>query len=64
MEVRDLIFSSTNIAVTKFSSGSPIPTNRSDTDNMTESSLDLQYAMGLTYPQKVTLLQVGDLIQR
>ena len=26
----------------------------------TESNLDLQYAMGLTNPQPVTLLQVGD----
>lgn len=26
----------------------------------TESNLDLQYAMGLTAPQTITLLQVGD----
>ncbi|PKS09467.1 hypothetical protein jhhlp_004083 [Lomentospora prolificans] len=28
-----------------------------------ESSLDLEYAMSLVYPQKVTLYQVGDMIQ-
>lgn len=28
-----------------------------------ESSLDLEYAMSLVYPQKVTLYQVGDMVQ-
>lgn len=28
-----------------------------------ESSLDLEYGMALTYPQPVTLLQVGDLVE-
>lgn len=37
-------------------------TNRSFNFNG-ESNLDLQYAMGLVYPQKVTLYQAGDLLQ-
>lgn len=28
-----------------------------------ESDLDLEYAMGLTNPQKITLLQTGDLVE-
>ena len=28
-----------------------------------ESSLDLEYAMGLVNPQPITLLQVGDLVE-
>ncbi|KAF4624398.1 hypothetical protein G7Y89_g13770 [Cudoniella acicularis] len=36
-------------------------TNQSFTFNG-ESALDLQYAMGLIYPQQVTLFQVGDIV--
>ena len=61
MEVSDLIFSSTNIPVTNFFLA-VVLTDPSE-DIILESSLDLQYGMGLTYPQKVTLLQVGDLIE-
>ena len=28
-----------------------------------ESDLDLQYAMALVYPQPITLLQVGDMVE-
>ena len=28
-----------------------------------ESDLDLEYAMGLTAPQKITLLQTGDIVE-
>jgi hypothetical protein len=62
MEVRDLIFSNTKIAVTDFSSAVIQTTNQSFDFNG-ESSLDLQYGMGLTNPQPVTLLQVGDLVE-
>ena len=62
MEVRDLIFSSTNIALTTFSSATIQATNQSLTLNL-ESSLDFQYGMALTYPQQVMLLQVGDLVE-
>ena len=61
MEVRNhLIFS--NIAVTEFSSAVIQTTNQSF-DLNGESSLDLQYAMGLTNPQPVKLLQVGDEVE-
>jgi hypothetical protein len=63
MEVRDLIFSLlTNIAMTCFSSAVIQTTNQSEYFNG-ESSLDLEYGMALTYPQPVSLLQVGDLVQ-
>ena len=62
MEVRDFIFSRTNIAVTDFSSAVIQTTNRSVDLNL-ESSLDLEYGMALTNPQPVTLLQVGDLVE-
>ena len=48
--------------VTKFSSA-VIQTVNQTLDLNAESSLDLEYAMALTNPQPVTLLQVGDLIQ-
>ena len=62
MEVRDLIFSSTNTAVTNFSSAI-IQTVNQTVDLNGESSLDLEYGMSLTIPQPVTLLQVGDLVE-
>ena len=62
MEVRDLIFSTTNIAVT-ISSPAVIQTFNQCFDFIVESSLDLEYGMALTYPQPVTLLQVGDVIE-
>jgi hypothetical protein len=62
MAVRDLIFLSTNIAVTYFSSAVIQTTNQSFALNA-ESSLDLEYGMVLTNPQPVTLLQVGDLVE-
>jgi tripeptidyl-peptidase-1 len=62
MEVRDLIFLSTNIAVTDFSSA-VVQTTSQTFGNNSESSLDLQYGMALTNPQPVTLLQVGDLVE-
>ena len=62
MVVRDLIFSSTNIAVTNFSSAVVQTVNQSFLFNG-ESSLDLEYGMGLTNPQPITLLQVGDLVE-
>ena len=62
MEVRDLIFSTTNIAVT-ISSPAVIQTFNQSFDFIVESSLDLEYGMALTYPQPVTLLQVGDVIE-
>ena len=57
-----LIFSSTNIAVTNFSSAVIQTTNQGPGYNL-ESSLDLEYGMALTNPQSVTLLQVGDLVE-
>ena len=62
MEARDLIFSTTNIAVTIFSPA-VIQTFNQSLDFIGESSLDLEYGMALTYPQPVTLLQVGDLVE-
>ena len=62
MEVRDLIISSTNIAVTNFSLGVVQEKNKSFDFNG-ESALDFEYGMALTNPQPVTLLQVGDLIE-
>jgi hypothetical protein len=62
MEVRDLMFSNTNIAVTDFSLA-VIQTFNQSSDFIGESSLDLEYGMALTYPQPVTLLQVGDLVE-
>ena len=62
MEVRDVIFSNTNIAVIYLSSAVIQTTNQSLDFNV-ESSLDLQYGMALTNPQPVTLLQVGDLVE-
>ena len=62
MVVRDVIFSSTSIAVTNLSSAVIQTTNQSSEFN-SESSLDLEYGMALTNPQPVTLLQVGDLVQ-
>ena len=62
MEVRDLIISSTNIAVTNFSLGVVQEKNKSFDFNG-ESALDFQYGMALTNPQPVKLLQVGDLIE-
>jgi hypothetical protein len=64
MEVRDLIriFSNTSIVVTDFFSAVVQTFNKSEEFDG-ESSLDLQYGMGLTNPQPVTLLQVGDLVE-
>ena len=62
MEVCGLIFSSTNFAITNFSSAVIQTTNQGSEFNL-ESSVDLEYGMGLTYPQPVTLLQLGDLVQ-
>ena len=62
MEVRDLIFTSTNIAVTYFSSAI-IQTTKKSLDLNGESSIDLEYGMSLTNPQPITLLQVGDLAE-
>ena len=45
-----------------FSSAVVQTTNRSFDFNG-ESSLDLEYGMGLTNPQPITLLQVGDLLE-
>ena len=50
------------MGVTDFSSA-VIQTVNKSTDFNLESSLDLEYGMGLTNPQPVTLLQVGDLVQ-
>ncbi|KAK8017805.1 hypothetical protein PG993_014131 [Apiospora rasikravindrae] len=41
--------------------GGSLPQNLTDRDLYVESSLDLEYAMSLVYPQKVTLYQVGDM---
>ncbi|KAK8009688.1 Aldo/keto reductase [Apiospora arundinis] len=41
--------------------GGSIPQNFPNKTSYAESSLDLQYAMSLVYPQNVTLYQVGDL---
>ena len=62
MVVRDVIFSSTSIAVTNLSSAVIQTANQSSEFN-SESSLDLEYGMALTNPQPVTLLQVGDLVE-
>jgi hypothetical protein len=62
MEVRDFIFSSTNTAVTKFSSAVIQKTNQTFY-LLGQSSLDLEYGMSLTNPQPVTLLQVGDMAE-
>ena len=62
MVVCDVIFLSTSIAVTNLSLAVIQTTNQSAAYNL-ESSLDLEYGMGLTNPQPVTLLQVGDLVQ-
>jgi hypothetical protein len=63
MTVRDLISSSTNTAVTNFSSAIIDKINKT-IDVTKEGSLDLEYGMTLTYPQPVALLQVGDLFER
>ncbi|KAK7965840.1 uncharacterized protein PG986_000117 [Apiospora aurea] len=42
--------------------GGTLPQNLTDRNLYVESSLDLEYAMSLVYPQRVTLYQVGDLL--
>lgn len=60
MEVRDLIFLSYNITETIFSLAIVQTTNQSFDFNG-ESSLDLEYGMGLTNSQPVTF--AGDLVE-
>ncbi|KAF8158459.1 subtilisin-like protein [Crassisporium funariophilum] len=43
--------------------GAVVQTTQQSFDFNGESDLDLEYAMGLTAPQKITLLQTGDLIE-
>lgn len=43
--------------------GGVVQTTNRSFDYNGESDLDLEYAMSLVYPQKVTLYQVGDLVQ-
>ena len=50
-----ILSSRTDITVTKILA----IVNRTS-EYISESSLDLQLGMGLTYPQEITLLQVGD----
>ena len=40
-----------------------IQTTNQSFDFNGESDLDLEYAMGLTAPQKITLLQTGDIVE-
>ena len=63
MEVR--IFSNTDIANLQrwIISLAVVQTTNQSFDFNGESSLDLEYGMGLTNPQPVTLLQVGDLVE-
>ncbi|KAK8066843.1 hypothetical protein PG997_013590 [Apiospora hydei] len=42
--------------------GGSLPQNLTNRNLYVESSLDLEYAMSLVYPQKVTLYQVGDML--
>lgn len=42
--------------------GATVQTTYSDFNYNAESNLDLQYAIALVYPQKVTLYQVGDML--
>ena len=62
-EVRDLILSSFNIAMTNFFFLGVVQTALKGFEYNGESSLDLQYAMGLVNPQPIKLLQVGDLLE-
>ena len=56
-----ILSSRTNIAVTKILA--IVDQTNHSPDAITESSFDLQLGMGLTYPQEVTLLQVGDSVE-
>ena len=62
MEVRDL--SSRVLTLSNFYFPAVIQTVNQTFEVDVESSLDLEYGMALTNPQPVTLLQVGDLIER
>ena len=62
MEVRDL--SSRVLTLSNFYFPAVIQTVNQTFEVDAESSLDLEYGMALTNPQPVTLLQVGDLIER
>lgn len=62
MEVCD-IFSSENAGNLKKDDVAVIQTVNQSFDFNGESDLDLEYAMGLTNPQKITLLQTGDLVE-
>lgn len=43
--------------------GATVQTTTKSFDDNGESDLDLEYAISLVYPQKVTLYQVGDLVE-
>ena len=56
-------FSTIDIVVTNFFSSAVVQTIIQGFQFNGESSLDLEYGMGLTNPQPITLLQVGDLVE-
>lgn len=62
MEVSD-IFIYVNAVNLKKDDAAVIQTVNQSFDFNGESDLDLEYAMGLTNPQKITLLQTGDLVE-
>ncbi|TAQ88670.1 hypothetical protein B7494_g2997 [Chlorociboria aeruginascens] len=49
--------------ITDLIDGAIVQTTNRSFDFNGESSLDLQYAMSLVYPQQVTLFQVGDVVE-